>query len=41
MTSIILFAPLVGALVCGFGWRFLGEQAACWFATALLFLAAS
>jgi NADH-quinone oxidoreductase subunit L len=41
MTSIILFAPLVGALVCGFGWRFLGEQAACWFATALLFLAAA
>ncbi len=40
MTSIILFAPLVGALVCGFGWRFIGEQAACWFATALLFLAA-
>ena len=40
MTSIILFAPLVGALVCGFGWRLLGEEAATWFATALLFLAA-
>ena len=40
MTSIILFAPLIGALVCGFGWRFLGEAAACWFATALLGLAA-
>lgn len=40
MTSIILFAPLVGALVCGFGWRLIGEQAAIWFATALLFLAA-
>ncbi|TNC50724.1 NADH-quinone oxidoreductase subunit L [Rubellimicrobium rubrum] len=40
MTSIILFAPLIGALVCGFGWRFLGEAAACWAATALLFLAA-
>ena len=40
MTSIILFAPLVGALVCGFGWRVLGEAAACWAATALLFLAA-
>jgi NADH-quinone oxidoreductase subunit L len=40
VTSIILFAPLIGALVCGFGWRFLGEAAACWFATALLGLAA-
>jgi NADH-quinone oxidoreductase subunit L len=40
VTSIILFAPLVGALVCGFGWRLLGETAACWFATALLFVAA-
>ncbi|WP_210527815.1 NADH-quinone oxidoreductase subunit L [Rubellimicrobium arenae] len=40
MTTIILFAPLVGALVCGFGWRLLGESAACLFATALLFLAA-
>ena len=28
MTSIILFAPLVGALVCGFGWRLIGESAA-------------
>ncbi|TNC73747.1 NADH-quinone oxidoreductase subunit L [Rubellimicrobium roseum] len=40
MTTIILFAPLIGSLVCGFGWRFLGEQAACWFATAMLGLAA-
>ncbi len=40
MTTILLFAPLVGALVCGFGWRLIGEQAATWFATALLFLAA-
>jgi NADH-quinone oxidoreductase subunit L len=39
--TVILFAPLVGALVCGFGWRLLGEQAATWFATALLFIAAA
>ena len=40
METIILFAPLVGALICGFGWRFLGEFAAQWTATGLLFLAA-
>ncbi|MBP1805890.1 NADH-quinone oxidoreductase subunit L [Rubellimicrobium aerolatum] len=40
MSTIILFAPLVGALVCGFGWRLIGEAAACWLATALLGLAA-
>ncbi|MEL7178083.1 MAG: NADH-quinone oxidoreductase subunit L, partial [Pseudomonadota bacterium] len=40
METIILFAPLVGALICGFGWRLLGETAACWVATSLLFLAA-
>ncbi|MEL6509871.1 MAG: NADH-quinone oxidoreductase subunit L [Pseudomonadota bacterium] len=40
METIILFAPLVGALICGFGWRVLGETAACWVATSLLFLAA-
>jgi NADH-quinone oxidoreductase subunit L len=38
--TIILFAPLVGALICGFGWRLIGEQAAIVTATALLFLAA-
>jgi len=38
--TIILFAPLVGALICGFGWKFLGETAATWIATGLLFLAA-
>jgi NADH-quinone oxidoreductase subunit L len=37
--TIILFAPLVGALICGFGWRFLGEQPAQIVATGLLFLA--
>ena len=39
METIILFAPLVGALICGFGWRFLGETAAQWTATGFLFLA--
>ena len=40
MESIILFAPLLGSLICGFGWRILGEQAGQVIATALLFLAA-
>ena len=40
METIILFAPLVGALICGFGWKFIGEKAAMWTATGLLFLAA-
>ena len=39
METIILFAPLVGALICGFGWKFIGETAAMWVATGLLFLA--
>ncbi|MFO6465942.1 NADH-quinone oxidoreductase subunit L [Jannaschia sp. KMU-145] len=41
METIILFAPLVGALICGFGWRFIGETAACVIATGLLFLSAA
>ena len=40
MPTIILFAPLVGALVCGFGWRLIGETAGQVLTTALLFLAA-
>ncbi|NOR31793.1 MAG: NADH-quinone oxidoreductase subunit L [Sulfitobacter sp.] len=40
MESIILFAPLVGALITGFGWKLIGEKPAQWFATAMLFLAA-
>ncbi|WP_299499168.1 NADH-quinone oxidoreductase subunit L [uncultured Roseobacter sp.] len=40
METIILFAPLVGALLCGFGWRVFGETAAMWIATSLLFLSA-
>ena len=39
MPTIILFAPLIGAIICGFGWRIIGEQAAMWTATGLLFLA--
>ncbi|GIT87102.1 NADH-quinone oxidoreductase subunit L [Roseobacter sp. OBYS 0001] len=40
METILLFAPLVGALLCGFSWKFIGEAAACWIATGLLFLSA-
>ncbi|MEL6684339.1 MAG: NADH-quinone oxidoreductase subunit L [Pseudomonadota bacterium] len=40
METVILFAPLVGALICGFGWKLIGETAAQWTATSLLFLAA-
>ncbi len=39
METTILFAPLVGALICGFCWKFIGEKAALWTATGLLFLA--
>jgi NADH-quinone oxidoreductase subunit L len=41
METIILFAPLVGALICGFGWRLIGEKAGQVIATALVFLAAA
>ncbi len=40
METIILFAPLVGAIVAGFGWRFIGEQIACYLATGVLFFTA-
>ena len=40
MELTILFAPLIGALLCGFGWRFIGETAAMWVSTGFLFLAA-
>ncbi|MBW7922766.1 MAG: NADH-quinone oxidoreductase subunit L [Rubellimicrobium sp.] len=39
MVSVILFAPLVGAIIGGFGWRIIGEQGAQWLTTGLLFLA--
>ena len=38
--KIILFAPLVGAILCGFGWRLIGERAATWATTLILFVAA-
>jgi len=40
MTTIILFAPLLGALICGFGWRLIGETAGQVIATGLVFLGA-
>lgn len=41
MEQIILFTPLIGALVVGFGHRILGDKASQWIATLLLFLAAA
>ncbi|MDK3016206.1 NADH-quinone oxidoreductase subunit L [Pseudodonghicola flavimaris] len=38
METIILFAPLVGAILAGFGWKIIGETAAMWVTTGLLFL---
>lgn len=38
MVKIILFAPLIGALIAGFGWRVIGEKAAQWLTTGILFL---
>ena len=40
METILLFAPLLGALICGFGWPLIGEKAAQWTATGLLFFSA-
>ncbi len=40
METIILFAPLLGAVLAGFGWRVIGEQGAMYLTTGLLFLAA-
>ncbi|MFM2350218.1 MAG: hypothetical protein RIR04_1184 [Pseudomonadota bacterium] len=40
MVTIILLAPLVGALICGFFWRLIGERTGQIVSTALLFLAA-
>ena len=39
MATIILLAPLIGALICGFGWRLFGEQVGQVITTALVFLA--
>jgi len=40
LESFVLFAPLVGAIICGFTWKIIGEVVAQWVATGLLFLAA-
>ena len=40
MEKIILFAPLIGAILCGFGWRGLGERGALLCSTVLIFLSA-
>ncbi|MDR9394181.1 MAG: NADH-quinone oxidoreductase subunit L [Roseovarius sp.] len=38
MEQTILFAPLIGALIAGFGWRMIGDKGAQWVTTGLLFL---
>ena len=40
MEMILLFAPLVGSILCGFGHRIIGEKAAMMIATGGLFLSA-
>ena len=40
MEQILLFAPLIGAIIAGFGWKMIGETAAQWVTTTLLFLSA-
>ncbi|GAW34029.1 NADH-quinone oxidoreductase subunit L [Roseovarius sp. A-2] len=40
METILLFAPLIGAIIAGFGWRIIGDQGAQWVTTGLLFLSA-
>ncbi len=40
MEKIILFAPLIGAIIAGFGWRIIGDKGAQWLTTGLLMLAA-
>ena len=40
MEQIILFGPLLGAIIAGFGWRVIGAAGAQWVTTGLLFLSA-
>ncbi len=40
MELTLIFAPLVGALVAGFGWRIIGQKGSEYLTTALLFLSA-
>ncbi|WP_375690540.1 NADH-quinone oxidoreductase subunit L [Pseudooceanicola sp. LIPI14-2-Ac024] len=39
MLQLILFLPLIGAIVAGFGWRIITERGAMWLTTGLLFVA--
>ena len=41
MATTLLFAPLVGAIICGLFWRVIGEKAGMIVATGLLFLSAA
>ena len=41
MATIILFAPLLGAIICGFFWTLLGERVGQIITTALVFLGAA
>ncbi len=41
MVTVILLAPLVGALICGFFWRLIGEKTGQIISAGLLFLAAA
>jgi len=40
MEQLVLFSPLLGAIICGFGHRYIGEMTATIIATGLLFFAA-
>jgi len=40
METTLLFGPLVGAIIAGFGWRIIGDKGAQWLTTGLLFLSA-
>ncbi|WP_112308910.1 NADH-quinone oxidoreductase subunit L [Pseudogemmobacter bohemicus] len=40
MVQIVFFAPLIGAILCGFGWKVIGEKPAQILTTAAVFLAA-
>ncbi|MEM7441027.1 MAG: proton-conducting transporter membrane subunit [Pseudomonadota bacterium] len=40
METVLIFAPLVGAVLCGLGWRLVGELAATSIAAAMMGLAA-
>jgi len=38
METTLLFAPLVAAIIAGFGWRIISDAGAQWLTTGLLFL---